>query len=82
MTSRLDPTEDYQVSLQIAVRPLASDGAQSLAGYDSDRIVDANGVAFDLKAPFGGAGGEGNASGPVLGHSSPFFRAADLKEVP
>jgi hypothetical protein len=81
-TSRLDPTEDYQVSLQIAVRPLASDGVQSLAGDDSDRIVDANGVAFDLKALFGGAGREGSVPGTVLGRCGPFFRAADLREAP
>lgn len=81
-TSLLRSTEEYQLSLQIAVKPLASDRGGGLFGHVSDRGADPDGVAFDLQALFGRAAQEKSVSGQVIGRSSPFFRAADLREAP
>jgi hypothetical protein len=81
-TSRLGPTEEYQVSLQIAVQPLASDRGEGLFGPVSGRAAEPDGVALDLQALFGRTAQEKSASGQLIGRSSPFFRAADLREAP
>lgn len=81
-TSRLDLAVEYQLSLRIAVQPLASDRAAGLSGHDRALTADGDGAALNLNTLFGRTDRAPSASGPVLGRSSLFFRAADLKEAP
>ena len=80
--SRLRPEEEYQLIVQIAVRPLAPDGRERLFGYASRNSSGGEEVAFDLSGLFGHTEEEKGSSRQVIGRASPFFRAGDLKEAP
>jgi hypothetical protein len=81
--SRLQSGEEYQLVLQIAVRPLASGDRKHLfrfASHGGD--ADDAGITFDLNRIFGHALEEEEGSRQIIGRASPFFRAGDLKEAP
>jgi hypothetical protein len=81
--SLLRSTEEYQLILRIAVRPLAPEARENLSGYVSQNSADESaGLALDLSARFGRAMEEKGSSRQVIGHASPFFRAGDLREAP
>jgi hypothetical protein len=81
--SRLRPEEEYQLTLQIAVRPLGPEDRERFSRYVS-RNSSGGGeeIAFDLSALLGHAEEEKGTSRQVIGRASPFFRAGDLREAP
>ena len=81
--SRLRSTEEYQLILRIAVRPLAPEDREHLSGYVGRTGADDNeGTALDLSGLFGRALEETGSTRRVIGQASPFFRAGDLREAP
>jgi hypothetical protein len=79
--SRLRSSEEYRLLLQIVVLPLASDDGVSLSGYVSDRTGDAEGPALDLNVLFGHAVQDSTIARRVIGRTSPFFHASDLRDT-
>jgi hypothetical protein len=80
--SRLRSEEEYQLILQIAVRPLGFDDRERLSGYVSRNSSGGEEVALDLSGLFGHAEEGKGSSRQVVERASPFFRAGDLREAP
>jgi hypothetical protein len=81
--SRLLPTNEYRVVLQIAVRPLAPEDRERLSRYVSRNSSGGREeVALDLSVLFGRALDERNSSRPVVRQEGPFFRLRDLAGEP
>ena len=81
--SRLRPEEEYQLTLQIAVRPLGPEDRERFSRYVSRNSAGGGeDVALDLSGLFGHATEETGSSRQVIARSSPFFRAGDLREAP
>jgi hypothetical protein len=79
--SKLSKSEEYRLTLQIAVCPLGTEGKRSLSRYVNQASAGGDGaIALDLNALFGHVMRETESSRPGIGGVSPFFRAADLKE--
>jgi hypothetical protein len=81
--SRLRSEEEYQLTLQIAVRPLGPKDRERFSRYVSRNVAGGGEeVALDLSGLFGHAEEEKGSSRQVIGRASPFFRAGDLGEAP
>ena len=81
--TRLSPSGEYRVVVQIAVRPLAPEDRQRLSRYVS-RTSGGGGeeVALDLGVVFGRILGEKSSSRPTVRHAGPYFRVETVPEQP
>ena len=81
--SRLGFTEEYTLTLQIAVQSFAPDDRVDLSRYvGSNSAGDTEDDAVDLATLLGRSVPARERARQVIGRTSPFFRAGDLREAP
>jgi hypothetical protein len=79
----LQSSTEYRIVVRIAVRPLAPEDRRRLSRYVSRTSGGGREeVAFDLSGVFKHILGEEDRARPVVQHFGPYFRLAEIEEVP